>query len=254
MKPKSLLFLLLLLPALSFCQTIKNPSVGSSGDPTTTIIKIEVANKYTEIIFKHISPHKGDWIQLNKSMYLQSATGEERYNYIKSENIPLRPLKKVAAADSEELVFKVYFEKLKPNTKAINVIERALSPDELHSGTNFFNYFNVSLEKTAESNMVQDKVVTGTKTVTDSVFIGTQAPALSFKNDMAASIGPMISGMYNAMLSMQIKFYSDPANVDKMAQITKSYYDALMRAGFTADQALKIITSKQLISPDMSGK
>jgi hypothetical protein len=253
MKPKFLLFLLLFLPGLSFCQTVENPSVASSGDPTTNIVKIEVSNKYTEITFKHISPRKGDWIQLNKSMYLQSFKGEDRYNFIKSENIPLRPLKKFAIADNEELVFKVYFEKLKPGTKAINVIERALSPDELLNGASFFNYFNVSLEKPVADKAPQ--VVSIKKDVViDTVFNDAHSPAFSFKNDIASSMGPMISGMYNAMLSVQMKFYSDQANIDKMAQITKSYFDALIKTGFTADQALKIITSKQLVSMDMNAK
>jgi hypothetical protein len=253
MKPKFLLLLLLLLPAVAFCQTVENPSVSSSGDPTTTIAKIEVTKKYTEITFKHISPRKGDWIQLNKSMYLQSYKGEDRYNYIKSENIPLRPLKKFAVADNEELVFKVYFEKLKPGTKAINVIERALSPDELHTGASFFNYFNVSLEKPVVSNAPQ-VVSIKTNVVTDTVINDVHTSPFSFKNDFASSMGPMISNMYSAMLGMQIKFYSDPANIDKMAQITKTYYDALIKTGFTGDQALKIITSKQLVSMDMAAK
>jgi hypothetical protein len=127
MNLKSLLVLLTLSPCLSFCQSINSPYVGSSDDSTTTITKIEVNKLNTVVTFSHTSSAKGNWVQLNKSIYLQDANGEERYAYIKSEGIVLRPLKHEAATDNEKIEFKVFFEKLKPGTKAINVIERALS-------------------------------------------------------------------------------------------------------------------------------
>ena len=77
MKPLSLLFLLLALPALSFCQSIVSPMVGSAEDYSTTITKIEYSNTFTCVHFKHKFSAKGNWIQLNKSMYLQDADDEE---------------------------------------------------------------------------------------------------------------------------------------------------------------------------------
>jgi hypothetical protein len=72
-----------------------------------------------------------------------------------------------------------------------------------------------------------------------------------FNNAMSA-MGPMINSMYTTMLDAQIKFYSDTTRTTQMAKITKGYYDALIKTGFTPDQALKIVTSKQLVSSEMN--
>jgi hypothetical protein len=243
MKPLSLLFLLLLLPALSFCQTINSPSVEYSDDPSTIIEKIEITPKYTAVYFKHTAAAKGGWLELNKSIYLQDANGEDRYNYVRSEGIKLRPVKDTATTDNQEFNFTVYFEKLKPGTKAINVIERATSIMDRMSGTNYFNFYNVSLE---QPDTTKKNVKTGV----------TLYPPLSGLNspNYESSMGSVMTSMYNAALEAQLKFYSDKARLDEMAKIEKSYYDALMKAGFTADQALKILVSKPLLSSDMTGK
>jgi len=241
MKLKPILLLLLLWPAVSFCQSIDSPLVGSSDDNSTTITKIEVTKTNTIITFTHIATNKGNWVQLNKSIYLQDANGEKRYACIKSEGIPLRPLQHIAASDNEQLVFKVYFEKLEPGTKEINVIERALSPQDRALGTNYFNYYNVSLEKT--------DTVLSRKSTQVRLLPPDAAPSSPFNNAMGSML-PMINNMYASILNAQIAFYSDPAKVTQLAKITKSYYDALIGAGFSADQAVKIITSKQLISMD----
>jgi len=56
--------------------------------------------------------------------------------------------------------------------------------------------------------------------------------------------------VYASVLNAQLQAYSNPAITDQLAKITKNYYDALIKAGFSEDAALKIITSKQLISID----
>ncbi len=251
MKTQSLLFLILLFPAVAFCQSVNFPSVGSAEDALTTITKIEVNSKNTIITFKHTSPKKGDWMELNKSMYLQDANGEAQYKYIASEGIPLRPLKHYATADNEEMTFKVYFQKLKPGTKQINVIERARSAEDLSNGTIYDNFYNVSLLKSAP-RVTNVRLI---KPISDTVRSMTSAiNAASPFNDAMASMGPMMSNMYTNMLNAQLKVFSDPATIDQLAKITKNHYDALIKVGFTADQALKIITSKQLISTDINGK
>jgi len=243
MKPVSLLFLLLLLPAVAFCQTINSPSVEYSDDPSTTIEKIEITPKYTAVYFKHTTTSKGSWLELNKSIYLQDADGEDRYNYLRSEGIKLRPLKDTATTDNQVFNFTVYFEKLKPGTKSINVIERATSIMNRMSGTSFFNYYNVSLVDSGKSK----------KHITDVKLLPPPSAFYSSKNT-DFSMGAMVTSMYTAMLDSQIKFYSDKTKIDEMAKIDKSYYDALIKAGFNADQALKILTSRSLISSGALGK
>jgi len=255
MKPLSLLFLLLLLPAIAICQTINSPSVEYSDDPSTTIQKIEITPKYTAVHFKHTVTAKGGWLELNKSIYIQDADGEDRYNYVKSEGIKLRPMKDTATVDNQEFNFTVYFEKLKPGTRSINVIERATSIMDRMSGTNYFNFYNVQLVGTTKKHATEVKLLPP-HGITDTAQATTLYPPLSDlgSKNYESSMGSMMTSMYNAALEAQLKFYSDKARLDAMAKIEKSYYDSLINAGFTADQALKILVSKPLLSSDISGK
>jgi hypothetical protein len=250
MNLKSLLFLLLLSPAISFCQSVDFPSVRSAEDPSTIITKIEVNNEFTVITFKHITAHKGGWMQLNKSMYLQDGSGEDRYNYVKSEGIPLRPERHYAAADNEEMVFTVYFEKLKPGTKSINVIERARAAND-RAGAIFDNFYNVSLEKQTTPAPHMITRTPHVKIITDTVMM--PVPPFDFQAGMS-SIAPMVSQMYDHMMDAQLKFYSNPATIKQLAKINKDYYNALIKIGFSPHQAFKIVISKPLISTEMAGK
>lgn len=245
MKPLSLLFLLVLLPAVAFCQTIVSPSVEYSDDPSTTIEKIEITPKYTAVHFKHTTTVKGGWLELNKSIYLQDADGEDRYNYLRSEGVKLRPLKDTATADNQVFNFTVYFEKIKPGTKSINVIERATSIMNRMSGTNYFNFYNVSLEKSDTAAFPSHLTRVRSQADTTSV---------SPFGNSAFSMGSMMNNLYTTLFDAQIKFYSDKSKVEAVAKINKSYYDALIKAGFNADQAFKILVSKPLVSTDMGGK
>lgn len=245
MRSKQILLAFLLLPVTLFGQSIKFPFVSSSEDPTTTITEIETTIQNTIVSFKHVCREKGGWVQLNKSMYLQDASGEERYNYIRSEGIPLRPDRFVATKDNQEVNFKVYFEKLKPGTKEINVIERARSRAELYGGVNFLNYFRVNLNKSrpefGDSTSIVEVIVTPPPPVSNE-------NATSAVNGEATNFGPALKNMYMGMFTAQLNVYGNPAIIDQLAKNMKSYYDALIKVGFSSDAALKIITSKPLIS------
>lgn len=272
MNIKKLLFLCLLLPAAAFGQSIKSPQVASSEDATTVITQVETNSHYTVVSFRHICYTKGSWVQLNKSMYLQDANGEDRYNYVKSEGIPLRPKKFVATKDNEEVNFKVYFEKLKPGTKEINIIERARSLAEMGDGYTYFNYFKVNLLKSrpimADNKGVRSVTVTMSppppiEMLTDTVYsdsssntvrpihgrvMNNMPPMMNNMPSMMNGMEPMLTNMYSSMLNTQLKMYSDTAVTDQLAKIMRNYYNALTKAGFSSDDAIKIITSKELIS------
>jgi len=239
----------LLFPASLFAQSIKQPMISSSEDPSTNITEINTTAQNTVVTFKYTSPAKGAWVQLNKSMYLQDANGEERYEYLRSEGIPLRPEKLVTNADNQEVTFKVYFKKLKPDTKEINVIERARSIHEMNDGINFLNFYRVSLQNSrpagnsTDANRVDVMVMPP-----PSVQSLDYSPVI--KGDMEASMGPMMSKMYTSMLTSQLAIYDNPEITAQLARITKSYYDALIKVGFPADAALKIIIAKPLVSTE----
>jgi hypothetical protein len=204
-------------------------------------------------------------------MYLQDANGEARYNYVRSEGIPLRPAKFTATEDNQEVNFKVYFEKVKPGTKEINVIERARSLDELRDGMSYFNYYKVSLYKSGPAlagsrpGFITDvvsapqrgmninvQVDTATVQVDTASAVSGDITSLMDRGGMA-NLGPIMSGVYKDLLNAQLQAYSNPVITEQLARITKNYYDALIKTGFSEDAALKIITSKQLISIDGVG-
>ncbi|WP_256012869.1 hypothetical protein [Desertivirga xinjiangensis] len=142
---KSLFALVFIIFSCStFAQTIENPRVQSSEDPTTQIIKVERNAKYTILTFEHAQTEEAGWITLNKGIYLQDYDGHEMYKFIKCEGIPLMPEKKELAAGAPKFTFKVYFEKVPASVKRINVIERATPKTERGS---YFNYFGLSLSE-----------------------------------------------------------------------------------------------------------
>ncbi|MNJ91512.1 hypothetical protein D3C87_91640 [compost metagenome] len=246
MRFKQMLLAFFLLPVTLFGQSIKFPLVSSSEDPTTVITEIETNSKHTIVSFKHVCRGKGSWVQLNKSMYLQDAKGEDRYNYVRSEGIPLRPERFVATKDNEEVNFKVYFEKLKPGTQEINIIERARSQAELNDGITFLNYFRVNLNKSQQE--LRDGTVSQVEVVVTPPPPMRNDFGTSVANGEAPNFGPVLKDMYMGMFTAQMNVYSNPAVIDQLAKNMKSYYDALIKVGFSSDAALKIITSKQLIS------
>jgi len=252
MKRKLLIITALIFPAFAFCQSITNPMVGYSEDYSTKIIKIEVTKSNTVITFKHTSQGKGSWVQLNKSIYLQDAQGDDRYNYVKSEGIPLRPEKLVAATDTQAVEFKVYFEKLKAGTQEIDVIERARSlPDQQSNSNTFFNYYNVSLTKSAPAVSALTNVTLSPPPAGDmNMQAGGDSSGAANMASFYSGLGPMMATMYAKMLDVQLQLYSKPETIEKLARINKSYYDALLKAGFSLDAALKIITSKPFFSLD----
>lgn len=224
-----LLFTLFLVPVFSFAQQISNPSIVSTDDPSTKLIEVTVNQKYTVLTFEHIGS-KGSWIQVNKSMYLQDADGEEKYEFVKAESIPLRP-EKYTFDKNGSLVFKVYFQKLKPETKAMNVIERALTPQERNSSIGFLNYYGVDLTPSQSLHKAKETEVLHTA----------QRPE------------DIMTRMFTQVLTTQLNFYGKPETIDLLAKIVKNYFDALITKGFTEEQVLKIVTSTSFI-PDRSNK
>ena len=230
----------------AFSQSVKFPQASSSDDPTTFITEIVTNNKNTIVSFKHVCAQKGSWVQVNKSMYLQDANGEERYNFVRSEGIPVRPERFIATQDGQEVYFKVYFEKLKPGTEKINIIERARSVQELSDGIGFFNYYGVNLTKSGTPNSA---ALTLNETVqTDTSYVTTTIPAPFGSNGEMANIGSAMTEMYTSLIHAMLKVYSNPEITDQLAKIDRNYYNALVKAGFAPDDALKIVISKQIAS------
>ncbi|QKJ30079.1 hypothetical protein HQ865_10015 [Mucilaginibacter mali] len=64
---------------------------------------------------------------------------------------------------------------------------------------------------------------------------------------MMNSFGPMVSNMAKSMMDAQLEYYKQPGKLEEIAKLNKQYFDALVKEGFTADQALKIVTSDSFL-------
>jgi hypothetical protein len=56
---------------------------------------------------------------------------------------------------------------------------------------------------------------------------------------MGPAMGQMMQGMMDAMFMVLAK----PETAERLASFTKNYYDALVKKGFTKDEALRIVSS-----------
>lgn len=100
------------------------------------------------------------------------------------------------------------------------------------------------------ASFAQTKPKSKTKVV-DSVSVISK-PSKDFFGDagmagMMNSFGPMMSNMAKSMMDAQLEYYKQPGKVEEIAKLNKQYFDALVKEGFTADQALKIITSDSFL-------
>lgn len=250
MKSIKLSAALIMLCFTAFGQSISYPKIHSMEDGSTTITAVETTPKHTVVSFRYKSPFKGAWVQLNKSIYLQDAGGEQRYNFLRSEGIVLRPERQYAKADGEEVNFKVYFEKLKAGTKKINVIERARSAAEQTRGNvTFMNYFGVDLteSRSPESTILSVREdAMPSRSVSSAQFAHRITPQVDIATLVAA-------GQHNAQsLSAQLKVLDNQETINQFAKVSKSYYDALLQSGFSSDAAIKIITSSNFLSGGQS--
>lgn len=75
------------------------------------------------------------------------------------------------------------------------------------------------------------------------------AGALQMMNRM----GPMYQTMMQAMMEGTLQMLERPEVLDRMAAITRRYYEALMKQGFTKEEALQIVAGMKLL-PTQSGR
>jgi len=252
--------LLIMAELPTIAQTVINPSVKSRDDNNTTIKKIETNNNYTVITFETKAVTDNSWIQLNKEIYLQTDISNAHYDYIKSENIAIAPQKHTLYNAGDKLVFKVYFKKIPPAAKFINIIERS-GPS--NGKVSFFNYYNVSL---APSNTYKYKlstkpyqtfslanaikIDTATKRI-PSVTISPMSTSTNELTNAMNAMGPMITKMSKIMMDTQLDYYKQSGKLAEIAKLNKTYFDALVNEGFTRDEALKIITANSLLPKPM---
>ena len=54
------------------------------------------------------------------------------------------------------------------------------------------------------------------------------------------SMLPFMGQMLKIMMEVQFEVLADPKTADRLAEYTRNYYEALMKKGFSKDEALNI--------------
>ena len=74
-------------------------------------------------------------------------------------------------------------------------------------------------------------------------------------NDMVEqqvkAMTPMVTEMTRATLRASLEFYAQPSTAKSLATFSRNYFDALMGAGFTRDEAIRIVAAHGL--PALTG-
>ena len=58
---------------------------------------------------------------------------------------------------------------------------------------------------------------------------------------MFTQMGPMYESMMQAMVEGTIKAFEKPETIERLARFSRRYYDALIKQGFTKEEALQIV-------------
>jgi hypothetical protein len=90
---------------------------------TLSIEKIEFTTEYTIISLSVENQTKDGWFCADNKIYLQNSIGKERYELIKSENIPICPDKHSFKQIGEILRFTLYFSPIDPKLKYLDLVE-----------------------------------------------------------------------------------------------------------------------------------
>lgn len=240
---KKTLFMVVALSAIrlaSFAQSVVNPIVHYPENTNTTITKIETNAQFTIVSFENVAATDNSWAEVNKEIFIQTDQGNEHYNFVKAENITIAPTRTTIAKAGEKLSFKVYFKKVPAATKSIDVVERAgINGD----GYSFFNFYGVSLTESLPE---------GTKVKVTNVVLLPPPPvnpdntgANQMQNAMNAMV-PMYSSMAKSMLDANISYYKQPGKIAELAKLNRDYFKALVKEGFSYQEAITLMTSSSL--------
>jgi hypothetical protein len=240
---KSFTLYLLFISSLSaaFAQNIVKPRVAGSDDYATRITSIETNKQYTIVSFESFAAKNDSWFQVNKEIFLQTDQSNAHYGYVKSEGITVAPERSILKKAGDKLNFKIYFRKIPAETKVLDVIERAGKA----MGVTYFNFYNVSLTEQANDDNL---------TVTDVVLTPPVPQDFENTENIMNGMLPMFSEMTKGVMDAQVEYYKQPGKIEELAKLHKQYYKALRKEGFTADEALKIITSEGIMPRPSTGK
>jgi hypothetical protein len=235
----------------SFAQNVVNPHVEISESMGSLITKIETDKQYTIVSFEQYAYNDSSWVVLNKEIYIQTDIDNKHYEFVKAEGIAVAPeTRHTFAKAGDKLSFKVYFKKIPANAKLIDIIEHA---GRRSDGITFFNFYNIDLTQSnpGEQHVKVTEVVLAPPPVNEQF----NATGSNDITNMMGAMGPMYASLITSMLNAQLSFYKQPGKLTEVAKLHKQYFDALVKAGFNYEQAIRILTSAPLIQmASSSGK
>lgn len=236
-----LTFLLSWLVTASFCQSFEKPYVESVGDRLCYINKVELTKDFTIISFEHLNNNNG-WIRLNPGIKIKS--GSKEFAFLKAEGIPLDPDSYQFADGVEKHAFKVYFQRIPKEIKLFDVIEA-------EPGTRYdFNFYGVDLKKKRLSDVQTSHFLKDSIVSTEMVL----SPPSSTDGKLDGfNFGNMLKDIYSSAIDSYITYLKTPGKLVEIAKLNKEYYDALISAGFSKEQAMQILVSTPLI-PNSTSK
>jgi hypothetical protein len=81
-----------------------------------------------------------------------------------------------------------------------------------------------------------------------------QQPTAPNPEQMQQMMGPMMAQMATVMLEATFTALAKPENTERLADFTKHYYDALIKRGFTKEEALQIVVGTGIPHPMTPGR
>ena len=78
--------------------------------------------------------------------------------------------------------------------------------------------------------------------------------AAAMMGPMMQQMAPMMGQMAAFSLEGTLAALAKPENAERLADFTKNYYDALVKRGFTKDQALQIVVAVGMPHPGSTGR
>jgi hypothetical protein len=61
-------------------------------------------------------------------------------------------------------------------------------------------------------------------------------------------MGPMMGLMMEGMMDSMLTYLSKPENTDRLATYLWNYYNALIKKGFSKEEALQIVTTANMLN------
>jgi Spy/CpxP family protein refolding chaperone len=72
--------------------------------------------------------------------------------------------------------------------------------------------------------------------------------AMAQMTGMFTQMGPMYESMTQAMVEGTLKAFEKPETIERLARLSRRYYDALIKQGFTKEEALQIVAASGIVS------